>query len=61
MIKFPQPGRWNKGTILFLLFIIIYFVAITGPIVGVKYRLPMEPIMTIFFSYALVRFRKNDK
>ena len=59
MIKFPQPGRWNKGTILFLLFIIIYFVAITGPIVGVKYRLPIEPVMIIFFSYAWIYFRKK--
>jgi len=59
MIKFPQPGRWNKGTILFLLFIIIYFVAITGPIVGVKYRLPIEPVMIIFFSYTWIYFRKK--
>ncbi len=60
-IRSKQFRRQNREILLFSLFVIIYFMAITGPIVGVKYRLPMEPIMTIFFSYALVRFRKNDK
>jgi hypothetical protein len=57
-----KPGwfeRQNRAILLFSLFIIIYFMAITGPIVGVKYRLPIEPIMTMFFSYALVRFTKE--
>jgi hypothetical protein len=49
-------GRQSRDVLVFSLFIIIYFVAITGPIVGVKYRLPIEPILTMFFSYALVRF-----
>jgi len=31
----------------------MYFIAITGPIIGVKYRLPIEPIMTIFIVYAI--------
>ena len=56
MIKFEWLIGNNKEILLFLLFIIIYFIAITGPIVGVKYRLPMESIMTIFFSYALVKY-----
>ena len=51
---------WIIGVII-VLAIIIYFVAITGPIVGVKYRLPFEPILTMFFSYALVRFAMNKK
>ena len=34
--------------IIILIFIfIVYFLAITGPIIGVKYRLPIEPIFTI--------------
>ena len=60
--KMTKPGwfeRQNIAILLFSLFIIIYFMAITGPIVGVKYRLPIEPIMTMFFSYALVRFTKE--
>jgi hypothetical protein len=40
--------------ILCLLFIVVmYFIVITGPIIGVKYRLPIEPIMTIFVAYAI--------
>ena len=51
----------NREILLLSLFIIIYFVAITGPIIGVKYRLPIEPILTMFFSYALVRFAVDKK
>jgi hypothetical protein len=62
--KMTKP-RWferqNIAILLFSLFIIIYFMAITGPIVGVKYRLPIEPIMTMFFSYTLVRFLIDKK
>jgi len=60
MIKSRWIDRRNsKEILLFLLFTVVYFIAITGPIVGVKYRLPIEPIMTVFLSYALVEFRKN--
>jgi len=59
MIKFEFIIRQNREILLFSLFVIIYFMAITGPIVGVKYRLPMEPIMTMFLSYALVKFRED--
>jgi len=47
----------NREIIIFSLVIIIYFVAITGPIVGVKYRLPFEPILTVFISYLFVKFK----
>ena len=59
MKKFEWVIGQNREILLFSLFVIIYFMAITGPIVGVKYRLPLEPIMTMFFSYALVKFSKN--
>jgi len=62
MIKIEWPvSRKSKEIILLSLYIIIYFIAITGPVVGVKYRLPIEPIMTIFFSYALVVVRKHTR
>jgi len=51
----------NRYIIFLLLLIIIYFVAITGPIVGVKYRLPIEPILTLFFSYTFVNYLANSK
>jgi len=59
MIKLKRFKEENRGILLFLLFIMIYFIVITGPIVGVKYRLPIEPIMTVFFSYALVRYKRQ--
>jgi hypothetical protein len=44
----------EEAAILYFLFIVVmYFIAITGPIIGVKYRLPIEPIMTIFIVYAI--------
>jgi len=42
--------------VIFSIFLFFYFFAITGPIVGVKYRLPVEPIMTLYFTYALINF-----
>jgi len=61
MIKSKKLYSQNKEVFTFLLFVVIYFMAITGPIVGAKYRLPIEPIMTVFFSYAWIIFRKNKK
>ena len=60
MIQSSWFEGYNRETLLFLLFVIVYFIAITGPIVGVKYRLPIEPILTVFFSYALLRYRKKS-
>jgi len=50
----------NREIIIFSLVIIIYFVAITGPIVGVKYRLPFEPILTMFIAYLFVKFKTKN-
>jgi 4-amino-4-deoxy-L-arabinose transferase-like glycosyltransferase len=40
-------------TITTLLLLVGYFLTITGPIIGVKYRLPIEPILTLFVTYFL--------
>jgi len=41
------------------LLLMVYFFLITGPIVGIKYRLPIEPILTLFAAYFLsMRFNK---
>jgi Gpi18-like mannosyltransferase len=61
MIKSKRFEGKNRGILLFLLFIILYFMIITGPIIGVKYRLPIEPIMAVFFAYALIGFRKEKE
>jgi len=47
-------------TVTTLLLLVGYFFAITGPIIGVKYRLPIEPILTLFATYFLNRiYRKK--
>jgi len=54
-LKFMSKDKTTEeAAILYFLFIVVmYFIAITGPIIGVKYRLPIEPIMTIFIVYAI--------
>jgi len=59
MLKSSKLEDGVKEIIFFSLLISTYFIAITGPIIGVKYRLPVELIMTIFFSYVWVLFRKK--
>jgi hypothetical protein len=43
-----------------LLLLVGYFFAITGPIIGVKYRLPIEPILILFVTYFLNRINRKD-
>jgi hypothetical protein len=47
--------------IISLVIMVGYFLAIIGPIIGVKYRLPIEPILTIFATYFIIKFRENKK
>lgn len=35
---------------------VTYFFAITGPVIGSKYRLPIEPLATVFATLGLIRF-----
>ena len=42
------------GPALFLLVVAGYILAVTGPVAGVKYRLPIEPILTVFLATALL-------
>lgn len=42
-----EPG-W-----LFLIVVAGYVLAITGPVTGVKYRLPLEPLLTILLAFGL--------
>ena len=59
MACFAWVENRNREILFLSLFIIIYFLAITGPIIGVKYRLPVEPIMTLFFAYAASNLLRN--
>jgi hypothetical protein len=56
MVKLYKTLKHNKEStvqviFIMLLMLVIYFMAVTGPIIGVKYRLPIEPILTLFASY----------
>jgi 4-amino-4-deoxy-L-arabinose transferase-like glycosyltransferase len=55
ILEFPSV------TVTILILLVIYFFAITGPIIGIKYRLPVEPILTLFITYFLnqanIKFR----
>ena len=46
-------GYLPMSSLFTLIMLIGYLLAITGPLIGLKYRLPIEPIMTIFVAYAL--------
>lgn len=51
----------RKDCAIFLLCVAFYFLAITGPIIGSKYRLPIEPIITVFVTLSILRiFEKKD-
>ena len=45
-------------TVTTLLLLVGYFFAITGPIIGLKYRLPIEPVLTLFATYAIEKWKK---
>jgi len=46
-------------TVATLLLLVGYFLAITGPIIGAKYRLPIDPILTLFVTSFLNRFLEH--
>lgn len=39
---------------LFLLGVALYVLVVTGPVTGVKYRLPLEPLLMVLFALGLV-------
>jgi len=49
---FPMPDakkpEISRVQILHLIFVCTYFAILTGPIVGAKYRLPLEPVIDVF-------------
>ena len=43
-----HSSQYGEGwTIFFVLGTITYFLLITGPVIGVKYMLPIEPLLTV--------------
>ena len=56
---FKMISRLPPITVTALLLLVVYFFVITGPIMGVKYRLPVEPILTLFVTYFLNRIDRK--
>ena len=45
-----RPGGLPLGPSLYLLAVALYFIAVTGPVTGVKYRLPIEPLLILLLA-----------
>jgi hypothetical protein len=54
LFRIGRPGGLKAGPSLYLLATAAYFLAITGPVTGVKYRLPLEPLLIILLAESLV-------
>lgn len=48
-------GAWPWRSVAVLAVVAAYMIAVTGPITGVKYRLPLEPILIVLLADGLVR------
>ncbi len=54
LFRIGRPGGLRAGPSLYLVATAAYFLAITGPVTGVKYRLPLEPLLIILLAESLV-------
>lgn len=54
LARIGRPGGLPLGPGLYLVAVVGYFVAITGPVTGVKYRLELEPFLTILLASGLL-------
>jgi len=54
LFRIGRPDGLKRGPSLYLLATAAYFLAITGPVTGVKYRLPLEPLLVILLAESLV-------
>lgn len=54
LFRIGRPGGLKAGPSLYLVATAAYFLAITGPVTGVKYRLPLEPLLIILLAESLV-------
>lgn len=43
-------GGWSRQALVISAVVFLYFLAVTGPITGVKYRLPLEPILVLLLA-----------
>ncbi len=53
LARVGRPGGLPLAPMLYLLAVAAYFLAVTGPVTGVKYRLPLEPIFILLLASGL--------
>jgi len=51
---------YNAWMLAFIVMVFLYFMVITGPVLGVKYRIPVEPILTLLSVVSIRRFFINN-
>ena len=54
LFRIGRTGGLKTGPSFYLLATAAYFLAVTGPVTGVKYRLPLEPLLIILLAESLV-------
>jgi hypothetical protein len=54
LARIGRPGGLPLGPALYLIAVAGYFIAVTGPVTGVKYRLPLEPILILLLASGLM-------
>ena len=52
-IKNGEERHFSLAIVFILFMLIVYFLIITGPVIGIKYRLPLEPVLILFATYFL--------
>jgi 4-amino-4-deoxy-L-arabinose transferase-like glycosyltransferase len=50
LLAIGRGGGLPLGPSLYLLAVALYFLAVTGPVTGVKYRLPIEPLLILLLA-----------
>ena len=54
-----NPSQYGGGwVVVFILGIITYFLLITGPVIGVKYMIPVEPFLTVLAVVGFTKWRR---
>jgi hypothetical protein len=50
LVRIGRAGGLALGPASYLIAVGLYFVLITGPVTGVKYRLELEPLLTLLLA-----------
>ena len=57
-----NPSQYGGGwVVVFILGVITYFLLITGPVIGVKYMIPVEPFLTVLAVVGFSKWKRFTK